>query len=110
VVGPTAGADADSRDADADPLAGADADARAADADPLADADAVSHDADAESLADADADLDGVLRWSNAGYLVVHRNLLDAGQADAILALLDRHPSLVRDSVEADLVAYRVRR
>jgi len=67
-------------------------------------------DVGADSLADADADLDGVLRWSNAGYVVVHRNLLDARQADAILALLDRQPSLVRDSVEADLVAYRVRR
>lgn len=55
-----------------------------------------------------DADLADVLAWSGAGYVLVHGDMLDEGQAAQIEAFLERNPQLAQTGTEKDLVIYRV--
>jgi hypothetical protein len=55
------------------------------------------------------ADFAGVLDWSRAGYVVVHRSLLAATQADAIVSFLQDQPALAEPQIEQDLVIFKVK-
>ncbi len=55
-------------------------------------------------------DLLTVLAWSEAGYVLLHRSMLDVETAEMMERFLDNQPSLARLGVEDDLVIYRVER
>lgn len=55
-----------------------------------------------------DSDFADVLAWSEAGYVILHRSLLDDAQAGRIQRFLDRQPALQFSHTERDLVVYRV--
>jgi hypothetical protein len=54
-------------------------------------------------------DLSAVIAWTDARYVLLHRSLLEAQEADSLERLLDTQPDLRRQSTEADLVVYAVR-
>ena len=61
------------------------------------------------SAAPTDEDVAQAVRWVNAGYVLLHRDMLGPEQAQAIEAVLDRQPFLQREAVGDGLVGYRVR-
>lgn len=54
-------------------------------------------------------DFDDVLRWSRAGYVLVHRRMLENDPQTRIISFLNRQPQIRLTEVEADLLVYRVR-
>jgi hypothetical protein len=60
-------------------------------------------------VAPTDADMAQLVRWVNAGYVLLHRDMLSSDQAQAIEALLDRQPFLQREAVGDELVGYSVK-
>lgn len=62
-----------------------------------------------EAVSDAEfaQDLDAVLRWTNADYIVVHRTLLSPAEQARILPLLERQFGQ-SSKIEKDLVIYQV--
>jgi hypothetical protein len=49
-----------------------------------------------------------LLSWVGAGYVLLHRDLVEHSRADALQAYFDAAPDLERAAVEGDLVLYRV--
>ena len=62
-----------------------------------------------EDVAISETDMSELIDWVDAGYVLVHRDLLTAEQAQRILAALDAHPRLELLTSEDDLIGYRVR-
>jgi len=56
-----------------------------------------------------DQDFRGVLRWSGARYVLLHRSLLSEVLARRIASFLQRQPQLEQVAVEHDLAVYRVK-
>jgi hypothetical protein len=62
-----------------------------------------------EPVAASPDDFAEVLRWTNVGYVVLHRDLLDGEQLARIEAFLNGQPGLERQPSEPGLVVFTVR-
>jgi hypothetical protein len=60
-----------------------------------------------EDVAPSADDFRDVLSWTNAGYVLVHRDLLSPDQAQRIVAFLDAQPGVQRVGSEGELDVYR---
>jgi hypothetical protein len=60
-----------------------------------------------EDVAPSADDFREVLTWTNAGYVLVHRDLLRSDQAERIVAFLDAQPAVQRVATEGELDVYR---